>query len=533
MPKLKIEITPQRQDTLRSLFSDFSASIVVFLIALPLCLGIALGSNAPLISGLIAGVVGGIIIGALSNSPLSVSGPAAGLIAIVAIGIQKLGSFESFLLAGLIAGIIQIVFGFLRFGSLADFVPNTVIKGMLAAIGIILIVKQIPHFVGYDKTREADEAFFDFSSHEGKFFDLLDVVNHITPMALAIGLISIAIMLLWNTKYFKKIKFLQLIPSPLVAVISGVLINDFFESSHSIFALSKENLVNLPSINNLNDFTSAIVFPNFGAILNPQIFFTAVTIALVASMETLLCIEATDKIDPYKRRTSTNRELKAQGTGNAISALLGGLPITSVIVRSSTNANAGAQSKASTMMHGLWLFLAVIFIPHILQRIPYASLSAIMIITGYKLTNPSIFKGLYRMGQDQMVPFLITIAAILLTNLLLGVAIGIIFSFFFILDSNFRSSLMMVHNEKGHYLLRLRKDVSFLNKAKLKNTLEKLPKLSYVLIDVSRSDFIDKDVIEVINDFAKHAHLKKITVEIKRNNFKALHRLIKGNILKK
>ncbi len=513
--------------------ADFSASIVVFLVALPLCLGIALGSSAPLFSGIIAGVVGGVIIGALSGSSLSVSGPAAGLIAIVVIGIQKLGSFEAFLLASLIAGFMQIAFGYLRLGNLGDFIPNSVIKAMLAAIGIILIMKQLPHFVGYDKNNEADEALLLIDQQGNMFHNLFDVFNHIDPTSTLIGAVAIIILLAWDSAFFKKISFLKFVPAPLVAVLAGVIINSFFKIYDPNLALAPEHLVILPSLQNLGDLSSILIFPDLKAIYNPQIFTTAITIALVASVETLLCIEATDKIDPLKRRTLGNRELKAQGVGNVVSAAIGGLPITSVIVRSSANVNAGAQSKASAIFHGLWLLVAVVFIPNLLSQIPYAALAAILIITGFKLTKPSIFKALYRLGGDQLAPFIITILAILFTNLLLGVGIGIFVSFFFILYSNFKSALMIVHNDKKHYLLRLRKDVSFLNKARLKNMLEKLPIHAHVLIDVSRADFIDKDVIEVINDFAKHAHLKKITVEIKRNNFKALQRLIRGNFLKK
>lgn len=431
---------------LQSITADFSASIVVFLVALPLCLGIALGSQAPLFSGIIAGVVGGIVIGFLSNSSLSVSGPAAGLIAIVVLGIQKLGSFEAFLLAAFIAGILQILFGYLRFGSLGDFIPNAVIKGMLAAIGIILIIKQIPHFVGYDKNSEADEALMDPQGE--KFLNLFDIVSNISPLAIGIGIISVLIMLLWETKFLKKYRALKFIPAPLIAVIIGAMINYYFILSNSELALQQEHLVTLPPLNNLSDLNSILLFPDFSAVLNHHIWGIAITIALVASIETLLCIEATDKIDPLKRRTNGNRELKAQGVGNTLSAMLGGLPITSVIVRSSANVNAGAQSKFSAIFHGAWLLLAVIFIPHFLDKIPYAALAAILIITGFKLTKPSIFKDLYRLGADQLIPFIVTILAILFTNLLLGICIGIIISFAFILYSNFKSSLMIVHNEK-------------------------------------------------------------------------------------
>ena len=513
--------------------ADISASIVVFLVALPLCLGIALGSQAPLFSGIIAGIVGGIVIGSLSKSSLSVSGPAAGLIAIVILGIQKLGSFESFLLAIFIAGILQIIFGYLRFGALKDFIPNTVIKGMLAAIGIILIIKQVPHFIGYDSTPEVDEGLLEMEQQSQAFSTLLNITNYISPLAITIGIVGILILLIWEIKPLKKYKTFKFIPAPLIAVLAGSGINQYFIFNNFEFALQQEHLVSLPPLNNIADLNSILVFPDFSYILNHNVWIIAITIALVASIETLLCIEATDKIDPLKRRTDGSHELKAQGFGNSISALLGGLPITSVIVRSSANVDAGAQSKLSAIFHGLWLMLAVVFIPNLLATIPYAALAAILIMTGYKLAKPTIFKDLYKLGADQLIPCIVTILAILLTNLLLGICIGILVSFIFILYSNFKSSLMIVNNEKNHYLLRLRKDVSFLNKARLKNMLENLPLSSHVLIDVSRADFIDKDVIEVINDFSKHAHLKKITVEIKKNSFKHLHRIIKGNFSKK
>ncbi|MSP33867.1 MAG: SulP family inorganic anion transporter [Rickettsiales bacterium] len=509
--------------------ADISASIVVFLVALPLCLGIALGSQTPLFSGIIAGIVGGIVIGFLSKSSLSVSGPAAGLIAIVVLGIQKLGSFESFLLATFIAGILQIFLGYLRFGALKDFIPNAVIKGMLAAIGIILIIKQIPHFIGYGMRHEVDEGLLEISQQEKTLSNLLNITEHISPLAISIGIVGILILLLWETKFFKQYKAFKFTPAPLIVVIASAGINQFFIFNNSELALQQQHMVSLPPLNSFTDLHSILIFPDFRYILNHNVWIIAITIALVASVETLLCIEATDKIDPLKRRTDGNQELSAQGFGNSISALFGGLPITSVIVRSSANVNAGAQSKASAIFHGIWLMLSVIFIHNLLTKIPYAALAAILIITGYKLAKPSIFKELYKLGIDQLIPCIITILAILLTNLLLGICIGILVSFVFILYSNFKSSLMIVNNEKNHYLLRMRKDVSFLNKARLKNMLENLPLSSHVLIDTSRADFIDKDVIEVINDFSQHAHLKKITVEIKKKNFGHLHSIIKGN----
>ncbi len=504
--------------------SNIPASIVVFLIALPLCLGIALGSQAPLFSGIIAGVVGGIIIGFLSNSPLSVSGPAAGLIAIVIMGLQTLGSFETFLLAVFIAGILQLIFGFLKLGTLGDFIPNAVIKGMLAAIGIILIIKQVPHFFGFDERLGVDDTFIQ-NEETNAIQDILHLAGHISPLATAIGTISIAILLFFELSFIKKNPVLKFIPAPLVAVIVGACINGYFLINNPTQALFKEHLVYLPALNNFDELKSMLIFPDWSKIFSTDMWIIAITIALVASIETLLCVEATDKLDPFKRRTNGNRELKAQGVGNAISGLIGGLPITSVIVRSSANVNAGAQSKSSAIMHGIWLLLAVLLIPNLLNQIPYCSLAAILILTGYKLTKPAIFKDLFKLGLDQLIPFIITILAILVTNLLIGIAIGILISFISILYSNFKSSIILVHKE-NHYLLRLRKDVSFLNKAMLKNTLENIPANSYVLIDISRSDFIDKDIIEVINDYLRHATLNKVRVEIKKSNFKNLHKLI-------
>lgn len=505
--------------------ANVPASIVVFLVALPLCLGIALGSQAPLFSGIISGIIGGIIIGFLSGSQLSVSGPAAGLIAIVVIGLEKLGSFEAFLLATFIAGIFQLAFGFLKLGTLGNFIPNAVIKGMLAAIGVILIIKQIPHFVGYDKNSEIDESFLQ-NEQVNAFFDAIHIASHLEPLAILIGIVSLLILLFFSTSFFKKSFFLKFIPSPLIAVIIGCAINYFFILTNSKLALHQEHLVSLPQLNSFFDLNLVLAYPKWNAVFNFDVWIIAVTIALVASIETLLCIEATDKLDPFRRVTNGNRELKAQGVGNALSGLIGGLPITSVIVRSSANVNAGAKSKLSAILHGFWLLFAVILIPNLLNKIPYSALAAILILTGYKLTKPEIFKTLYKSGFDQFIPFIITIFAILLTNLLLGIVIGIVVSFIAILYSNFKSSIMLV-NKGNHYLLRLRKDVSFLNKSMLKETLEKVPASSHILIDVSRSDFIDKDVIEVINDFVYSAPLKRIKVEIKKGNFKALHKLIR------
>ena len=506
--------------------ADIPASLVVFLVALPLCLGVALGSGAPLFSGIIAGMAGGIVVGLLSGSPLSVSGPAAGLTAVVATAIGKVPVYEAFLLSVVIAGALQIVFGFLRAGVIGDYVPNSVIRGMLAAIGIILILKQLPHFVGYDKDFSGDEAFIQIDK-ENTFSELVYSINYISPVALLIGVLSVLILILWETSIFKKIKGVQWVPGPLVVVVVAISINAIFIKSGSSFSIGQNHLVNLPVANNFSSFFSFFTFPAWEHLGNPRVWTIALTIALVASLETLLSIEAVDKLDPYNRRTPTNRELKAQGVGNIVSGLLGGLPVTSVIVRSSANVNAGARSKLSTILHGVMILLTVLFIPGILNKIPLSALAAVLIFTGYKLAKPSIFHAFYTRGWDQFVPFVATILAILLTDLLIGILVGTGVGLFFLVRSNFRSSVMIVHDD-NKYLLRLRKDVSFLNKPIVKEKLESVPTGSFVLIDLTRADFIDKDIIDVINEFLKHAHLRNITVEIKKSRFRPVHQLVEG-----
>ncbi len=508
----------------RTAAADIPAAVVVSLVALPLCLGIALGSNAPLFSGIIAGIVGGIVIGLLSGSALSVSGPAAGLTAVVAVAIGKLPAYEAFILSVCIAGVLQIIFGFLRAGILGDYVPNTVIRGMLAAIGIILILKQLPHLVGYDKDFSGDEAFVQIDQRN-TFSELIYSINYLSPVAIFIGLFSIGVLILWERPFFKKNKISQFIPAPLVVVIASVGINSWFIYSGSSFAIEKNHLVNLPVANDFNSFMGFFTFPQWKYAGNPDVWITALTIGLVASLETLLSIEAIDKLDPYNRRTPASRELKAQGVGNLVSGLLGGLPITSVIVRSSANVNAGARSKFSAILHGVLLLLSVLFVPGLLNMIPLSALAAILIVTGYKLARPSIFIEFHRKGLDQIIPFVVTIIAILLTDLLIGILIGMGVGLFFLLRSNFKSSVMMV-NDSNRFLVRFRKDVSFLNKPIIKEKLESIPKNSYLLIDMTRADFIDKDIIDVINEFMHHAHLKNILVMVKKSRFKSLHKLI-------
>jgi MFS superfamily sulfate permease-like transporter len=500
---------------LKNIGSDFPSSIVVFLVALPLCLGVALASNAPLFSGIIAGFVGGIIVGSLSGSQLSVSGPAAGLTAIVSAAVLKLPSFETFLLCVFICGLLQLVLGFIKAGIIGDYIPNSVIKGMLAAIGLILILNQFPHLLGDDSHFESDEGVK--QAAKGNIFsNFITAFAHITPVALLIGSVCLAFHFVWEKIVSNKKGFIKFIPAPLLVVFIGVGINLLFQNNE---ALKGEHLVIIPQASSTAEFLSFFTLPDFNALLNKDVWITGLTLAIVASIETLLSIEAIDDLDPYQRVTNKDRELKAQGVGNMVSGLIGGLPVTSVIVRSSANVNAGAQSKMSTILHGCLLLVCVAFIPAVLNLIPKAALAAVLIFTGYKLAKPSLFKAFYKKGWDQFLPFVITIVAILLTDLLIGVVIGIGIGLFFIMRSNFKTSVFVVHDE-NKYLFRLRKDVSFLNKPIIKNKLEEVPENSSVLIDASRADFIDKDIVEVIEDFMLHAPLKNIRAEVKYSQAK-------------
>lgn len=502
---------------LKSFGADFPSSIVVFLVALPLCLGIALASNAPLFSGIIAGIIGGIVIGSLSGSQLSVSGPAAGLTAIVAAAILKLPTFETFLLAVVICGALQLVFGFIKAGVIGDYVPNCVIKGMLAAIGLILILKQFPHLIGYDSNYLGDESFKQ-DNNENTFSDIVNAFKYITPAAVLIGVVGLIFQFAWEKFTANKKGFIRLIPAPLIVVLIGIAVNVFFKNG-SAYAIDPKHMVSIPIAQSANEFFSFFTTPDFNGFTNKQVWIAGVTLALVASLETLLSIEAIDDLDPYQRVTNKERELKAQGIGNMISGLIGGLPITSVIVRSSANVNAGAKSKMSAIYHGILLLACVALIPGLLNLIPKAALAAVLIYTGYKLAKPSLFKAYYKKGWDQFLPFVITIGAILLTDLLIGVLIGIGVGLFFIVRSNFKTSVFIVHDD-NKYLIRLRKDVSFLNKPIIKNKLEEIPENASVLIDASRADFIDKDIIEVIEDFSIHAPLKNIRVEVKPSSYR-------------
>lgn len=497
---------------LGNLSHDLPASIVVFLVAIPLCLGIALASGAPMMSGLIAGVVGGIVVGAFSGSNLSVSGPAAGLTTIVLAAIATLGSYEAFLCAVVLGGFFQILLGLFRAGTIGHFFPAAVIKGMLSAIGLILILKQIPHALGYDKDFEGDESFYQ-SDGENTFSEIFNALNYLSPGAIIISVSCMIILVLWERDAIKNNKFLRYVPGPLLAVIFGVVANILYRTAAPALSISPEHLVNLPAT---SEFFKQMTFPDFSHFSNPDVYIVALTLALVASLESLLSIEASDKLDQFKRITPLNRELRAQGIGNMVSGLIGGLPVTAVIVRSSANINAGARTKASAITHGILLASAVLFIPGVLSLIPLSALAAILIVTGFKLTKPSLFRQMYRKGWDQFLPYIITIAAIILTNLLIGIFIGIAVGLFFVLKTNFHEAISVIKDE-NNYLLRLNKDVTFLNKALLRKTFEQIPDNTHLVIDGGSSMFIDNDIIETIDDFILNAPSRNITVEIKKS----------------
>lgn len=499
--------------------SDFMASIVVFLVALPLCLGIALASGVPLLSGIIAGIIGGIVIGSASKSHLSVSGPAAGLVVIVLNAIEDLGSFESFLLAVMIAGVLQIILGYAKAGVIGMYFPSSVIKGMLAAIGLILILKQIPHLVGFDNDAFGEMEFLQ-AGGGNTFSALIDSFANIQTGSLIVGLLSLAILILWNKKAIQNIKMLKQLPGGIVVVFVAVFVNYLFIQFAPQFAIDSSHLVSLPLFSDFESFTSTMTLPSFESIGNPTLYVTAITIAIVASLETLLSTEAIDRIDPEKRRTPQNAELKAQGLGNVLSGALGGLPITAVIVRSSTNLTSGAKTKLSAILHGFWLLIAVALLPTIMNLIPLAALAAILIMVGYKLTNPGLYKAQYKVGRKQFIPFIVTVVAILFTDLLIGILVGMSVGVFYILRANYQIPYKSLsENTQGaasaHIVIELSEHVSFLNKANLRNTLEQIPENSVVILDGSNANLIDHDVLELIHDFKFTAAEKNIKAELK------------------
>ena len=503
------------------LSQNFASGLVVFLVALPLCLGIALASGAPPLSGVIAGIIGGIVVGSISNSNISVSGPAAGLTAIVLTAITDLGAFELFLCAGLIAGILQLVLGFIRAGSISNYFPNNVIEGMLAGIGIIIILKQIPHALGFDSDNMSSETLFENGINFNYFNEVFGAIH---PGAIIVTIVSVVILLTWeNVAALRKIKML---PGALVAVIAGILLNQFFVSTGSSLAISSEHLVTLPVPQSAEDFKNLITMPNFEGFLNTKVWIVGATIAIVASIETLLCIEASDRLDTRRRITDTNLELKAQGIGNLFSSLIGGLPMTSVVVRSSANANAGATSKTSAIIHGVLLLVCVLSIPFILNLIPLATLAAVLILVGYKLAKPATFKHFWHNGKYQFIPFVATVLAVVFTDLLKGVGIGLAISIFYILQGNMKRAYYLSReklNDADELIIKLAEEVSFLNKAAIKKTLKNIKSGSKVIIDARTTSYITTDVLEMIQDFA-NVRAKEEDIQVELLGFRTSYR---------
>lgn len=492
---------------------DLPAALVVFLVALPLCLGIALASDAPLQAGILAGVLGGVVVGSLSGSAVSVSGPAAGLTAVVAAAIADLGGYPAFLTAVLLAGIIQIGLGFVRAGVVVHFVPACVVRGMLAAIGLILILKQIPHALGVDIDFEGDESF----SHAGggnTFSDLVDAVRGAEPAAVAVFAGSLAALLAWS-RLGKRIGAGWL-PAPLVAVLVGALIHVGFGWWWPIAQLGSAHLVAIPQLTDATQLLGAFTFPDFERLLDPAVLRMAVTIALIASVESLLSVEAADRLDPLRRTSPMNRELKAQGVANAIAGLIGALPVTAVIVRTSANVSAGARSKLSTIVHGLLLLISVLLLAPVLNHVPLAALAAVLIVMGWRLCAPRLLIEQGRRGLDQSLPFAATVVAILLTDLLVGVLIGILVGVYFVVRSNFRSALIVTRDGE-RVLVRFAKDVSFLNKPALVRAFAEIPEGFQVLVDGTRAQFLDRDIIECIDEFVATAPARGIEVELRRS----------------
>lgn len=497
---------------LKFLKSDFPASIVVFFVALPLCLGIALASGAPLLSGLIAGVIGGIVVGALSGSNLGVSGPAAGLAAIVAASITELGSFEVFLVAVVLSGIIQILFGILRLGVIGYFFPNSVILGMLSGIGIIIILKQIPHLFGYDSEPMGADEFVE-ATGENTFSAISHVFSNVSQGSVIIGFLGLALIVFWDSILAKKGKIFRVLQGAIVAVLLGTIIKLIFDNYPNL-AVKDIHLVSIPIANNLNDLVSFLTFPDFSAITNPKVLTIAFTIALIASLETLLSVEATDKLDPDKHVTPTNRELFAQGTGNILSGLIGGLPLTQVIVRSSANIQSNAKSKLSAIIHGLLLLLAVLALPKMLNHIPLSVLAAVLIVVGYKLAKPSLFKKMWAKGWTQFVPFVATILVIVVKDLLWGISVGLFIGIIVIIVKSYQNSLFLNIDKSNDKLVKMTfaEEVTFLNKGAIAKQLGSLPNDITLELDVRNSKYIDSDIIEILEDFIVQAKNKSITV---------------------
>lgn len=504
----------------KSLGADLLSGMVVFLVALPLCLGIAVASGAPPFAGIISGIIGGIIVGSLSKSNVSVTGPAAGLIAIILVAVTDLG-YETFLVAVMIAGLIQLTLGLAKAGGISSYFPTSVIEGMLVAIGIIIIKKELPHAIGYDLEHEGD--FYSYQllkADEGFFGELLQSFNYAHTGAIIVTVVSIAIIIAFNkVPALKKIKA---IPGALVAVVAGILLNELFKAAMPQWIITNEHLVVLPTADSVQAFLGQFQTPDLNGFTSPKVWVTGLTIAIVASIETLLCLEAGDKMDSLKRYSSANAELRAQGIGNLLSGLIGGIPMTSVIVRTTANINAGAKTKMSAIFHGIFLLLAVIAIPGLLNKIPMACLAAILIMIGLRLASPKVFKHIWQSGKHQFVPFIITVIAVVFTDLLKGVGIGLVVSIIYILKGNMKLAYFFrkeQHHEGETIHIDLAQEVSFLNKAAIKATLAALPENSKVVVNADNTVYIDHDVLELLRDFVNFgAKDKNINITLK--NFK-------------
>ena len=499
---------------LRNFKYDVPSAIVVFLVALPLCLGIALASGAPLFSGLIAGIVGGLIVAPLSGSPLGVSGPAAGLAVIVYGAIEELGAYPTFLAAVVVAGITQMILGALRAGVIGYYFPSSVIKGMLSGIGIIIFLKQIPHAVGYDADPEGDLSFIQQDGHN-TFSELKWMLDSLNPTATLIAALGLAILILWERPFMKKLSFTTIIQGPLVTVVMGILIA-MNTTTIEGWILTADHMVAIPVTEGLDGFLGQFTTPDMSAFTNPAIYTIGITMAVVASLETLLCVEATDKLDPFKRVTPTNKELWAQGAGNVVSGLIGGLPITQVIVRSSANIQSGGRTKASAFIHGSLLLICAYAIPKVLNMIPLAALAAILLIVGWKLAKPALFIAMWKKGQSEFIPFTVTVVGIVMTDLLTGIALGLVVAIVYILWDNFKLPYKFdIKNYKAGEPIRIEfsESVSFLNKASIQRTLNTLPDGSRVVLDARNSLRIHPDVVEIVEQFQINAATRDITVE--------------------
>lgn len=515
----------------QKLKADLPSSLVVFLVALPLCLGIAMASGAPLFAGIIAGVIGGLVVGSLSGSHVSVTGPAAGLTAIVLTAISTLGSYEVFLTAVVLAGLIQLVLGFIKAGSVADFFPSSVVEGMLAGIGVIIFLKQLPHAVGYDKDAEGDMTFEE-KGGSNTLTSLMDMFDYIHPTAIILSVVSLLLLILWEkTPALKKLK---LLPGALVVVATGIVLQEVFTSMGGSWVLQGEHLVTLPVIDSISALGDIITLPDFGAFLSKEVWVVAGTIAIVASLETLLCIEAGDKMDPQKRYSEPNRELIAQGVGNSLSGLIGGLPMTSVVVRTTANITSGAQSKMSAILHGFFLLVCVLTIPTLLNKIPLASLAAILLMIGYKLANPDKLRHFYRQGKYQFFPFMITLLAVVFTDLLTGVCIGLGLSILYVLYGNMKNAYSFsseTYKDGDRIYIELAQEVSFLNKAAIKRTLAELPAESSVVIDASATQYIAHDILELIKEF-RDVVSKQKNIHLELTGFKEDYDIENSNHVK-